>query len=577
MSVPGPRFSGMSMAVQQSIGDLGEPLSEVTFVVVDLETTGGGKDDAITEFGAVKVRGGEVLGEFHTLVDPGRPIPPVIVSLTGLTTAMVMTAPRIAQVLPSFLEFIRGAVIVAHNAPFDVGFLKRACAATGHDWPGPAVVDTARLARALVDGDEARNHRLATLATLFKAQTTPDHRAFHDAQATVDVLHALIGRLGALGVSHLPDLLAYSAQVTPAIRAKRTLADGLADGPGVYLFIGEREEVLYVGTSVNVRTRVRSYFTAAEPRRRMREMVKLAIRVDAVECASVVEAQVRELRLIAQHAPRYNRRSRRPERSPWVKLTVEPFPRLSVVREIRDDGATYLGPFTNSRRAAAAVEAIQATYPIRRCSPRLPAIPSAGASACILAEIGGCLAPCVGSVDGPAYQAVVTEVAQAMRKDASAVEHHLSQTMAAYAGSERFEDAARARDRLDAFVVGAARSQRLDPLGASPEMVAARPGRRGGWEMLLVRYGRLAGSTSVPVGADPMPFVDALVSTGESVHPAPRPATAATYEESEIILRWLETPGVRLVALDGEWHCPVRGAARLHARPRQATDQPGNA
>lgn len=545
------------------IEDLGQPLSEVTFVVVDLETTGGAAEDGITEIGAVKVRAGEVLGEFHTLVDPGRPIPPLIVSLTGLTTAMVMSAPRIAQVLPSFLEFIRGAVLVAHNAPFDVGFLKRACAATEQVWPRPQVVDTAKLARALVDGDEARNHRLSTLAQLFKAQTTPDHRALHDARATVDVLHALIGRLGSLGVQHLPDLLAYSAQVTPAIRAKRTLADALPTGPGVYLFIGDREEVLYVGTSVNLRTRVRSYFTAAEPRRRMREMVNLAVRVDAVECATVVEAQVRELRLIAQHAPRYNRRSRRPERWPWVKLTVEPYPRLSVVREIRDDGATYLGPFGSAGRAQEAVEALQASYPVRRCTARLSSVPAQGASACILAEIGGCGAPCVGGVDVAGYAEVVGDVRRAMSEDATRVESVLSDAMARYAATERFEDAARARDRYTSFVVGAARTQRLAPLATSPEIVAARGRTRGGWELLLVRHGRLAGSSSVPAGADPMPYVDALVATGERVRAAPFPATAATYEESEIVLRWLESPGVRLVTLNGAWHSPTRGASRL--------------
>ena len=113
------------ICTQRSFDELGEPLREVTFVVVDLETTGGSaQTEAITEIGAVKVRGGEVLGEFATLVDPGRSIPPQITILTGITDSMVYDAPRIDAVLPSFLEFIRGCVLVAHNAPFDVGFLK---------------------------------------------------------------------------------------------------------------------------------------------------------------------------------------------------------------------------------------------------------------------------------------------------------------------------------------------------------------------------------------------------------------------------------------------------------------------
>src|SRR5947199_4244429 len=121
-------------------------LRETTFVVVDLETTGGrmnGRDgkaaDAITEIGAVKVRGGVVLGEFGTLVDPGRAIPPQIVQLTGITTAMVRDAPTIASVLPMFLEFARGAVLVAHNSGFDIGFLKAAAAQCDIAWPKPPV------------------------------------------------------------------------------------------------------------------------------------------------------------------------------------------------------------------------------------------------------------------------------------------------------------------------------------------------------------------------------------------------------------------------------------------------------
>src|SRR5262249_41284469 len=158
----------MMTAVQHTFDPLwaGTPLREVTFVVVDLETTGGSPaaGAGITEIGAVKVRAGEVLGEFQTLVDPGEPIPPFIAVLTGITDAHVAGAPGIGAALPAFLEFTRGSVLVAHNAPFDVGFLR--AAATAHDvpWPDFAVVDTVRLARRVVSRDEAPNCKLATLA-----------------------------------------------------------------------------------------------------------------------------------------------------------------------------------------------------------------------------------------------------------------------------------------------------------------------------------------------------------------------------------------------------------------------------
>ncbi|MGI4896598.1 MAG: exonuclease domain-containing protein, partial [Janthinobacterium lividum] len=192
---------------QASFDDLGRLLSETTFVVVDLETTGGAPADAgITEIGAVKVRGGDVLGEFQTLVRPESSIPAFVQVLTGITNSMVARAPRAAQVLPSFLEFAHGAVLVAHNAPYDTSFLAGACRRLGLTWPKPEVVDTVVLARLLVSQDEAPNRKLGTLARLFGAQTTPDHRALNDARATVDVLHALLGRLGNRGIQTMEDL-----------------------------------------------------------------------------------------------------------------------------------------------------------------------------------------------------------------------------------------------------------------------------------------------------------------------------------------------------------------------------------
>ena len=183
--------------VQGTLDDLGTPLHEVTFVVVDLETTGGSPTECgITEIGAVKVRGGEVLGEFQTLVNPGESIPAFISVLTGITDTMVAGAPRIEVAIPAFLDFAAGTVLVAHNAGFDISFLKEASARVGRPWPGFPVLDTVHLARQLVTRDESPNHRLSSLARVFRATTTPDHRALHDARATVDVLHGLIARVG---------------------------------------------------------------------------------------------------------------------------------------------------------------------------------------------------------------------------------------------------------------------------------------------------------------------------------------------------------------------------------------------
>ena len=117
----------MQATRQTSLDDLGTPLSLVTFCVLDIETTGTDRGgDAITEIGAVKVRGGELLGSMGTLVNPGRAIPPTITILTGISDSMVITAPRIEEVLPTLQEFVGDAVIVGHNVSFDLGFLNTA-------------------------------------------------------------------------------------------------------------------------------------------------------------------------------------------------------------------------------------------------------------------------------------------------------------------------------------------------------------------------------------------------------------------------------------------------------------------
>lgn len=546
------------MSTQLSFDELGTPLRTTTFVVFDLETTGGSAEqDSITEIGAVKVRGGEVIGEFATLVDPGRGIPPEIVAITGITNAMVYQAPTLEKVLPAFLEFAAGSVLVAHNSGFDVGFIKAACQRYGYHWRRPAVVCTVRLARRVLSREEAPSCRLSALATLFQASTTPVHRALADAKATVDVLHGLLERVGSVGVHSLEELLDFIPEVTPEQRRKRTLAADLPSSPGVYMFRGPKEEVLYVGTASNLRRRVRQYFTASETRRRLREMVGLAIRVDSVTCAHALEAEVRELRLLTAHKPAYNRRSRNKHEAWWLTLTDEAFPRLSVVRTPRD-GA--LGPFRSHRSAESAATALQEGTGIRPCSQRIPARTPKG-TPCVLAEIDRCAAPCAGHQTVDEYQPYVLslqELVAGHRVDALwRVAGRLTQLSAA----ERFEQAAEARDRLATLVRTLDRGQRLASLAAITELVGARPDGTGGWDFAVVRHGRLASAGCAPRGVSPMPVVEMLVASAETVIPSDGPLFGAPHEETGAVLRWLERPGTRMVRCTSPWTVPAAAAA----------------
>ena len=547
-------------AAQPSFEDLGVHLSQVTFVVVDLETTGGAADSEITEVGAVKVQGGQVIGEFQTLVRPSAPIPAMIQVLTGITNQMVATAPPPSQVLPAFAEFAAGAVIVAHNARFDTGFLRRGYEQLGLAWPRPTVVDTVALARTALLRDEVPNCKLATLARYFRTNTEPNHRALSDARATVDVLYGLLERVGSLGVHTLEDLTEFALQVSPDRRAKRTWAAEAPERAGVYFFFtdsvtadGEKKrEVLYVGKSTNLRRRVRSYFSAAEKRGRIHEMVRVATGVEFVTCATDLEAEVRELRMIESLAPRYNRRSKNQRKLSWLKLTDEAFPRLSIVTQVRDDG-TYFGPFRNREAADEAALTLYDAFRLRRCTTRLSA--KKPTASCALAEMGRCVAPCELGDGAAQYPGIAQAVSSSWLGDVRPVLRSVRVRMRKLVAQERFEEAGTISDRLTAYYRTSLRFHRLRSLALCRQLVAAIPSAQG-WDIHVIRYGKLAAATTAP-SARARAAAEEAVATAETVLPPRGGLPAGSVEEAERIAAWLELPGVRLIETDGEWAWPL--------------------
>jgi DNA polymerase III epsilon subunit-like protein len=173
----------------------------------------------------VKVRGGVVLGTFQSFVDPGHLLPAFITQLTGISDEMLLSAPFIDEVLPTLFEFLGSpdeTVLVAHNSPFDMSFLKAAALVHEYEWPNYLTVDTARLARAVLDRDEVVNCKLGTLAEFFNTSVSPNHRALDDALATVDVLHGIIERLAGHEVSTFEEMRNFPSRKR---RIKRPISD----------------------------------------------------------------------------------------------------------------------------------------------------------------------------------------------------------------------------------------------------------------------------------------------------------------------------------------------------------------
>ncbi len=553
MLTPAPAFR------QASFEDLGTPLADVTFCVIDLETTGGSAEtEGITEVAAVKVRGGEVVGSFQTLIDPGRAIPTSITVLTGITDCMVMRAPRIGSVLPTLLEFIGDSVIVGHNVRFDLGFLNAALSRADRPRLGHRSLDTCALARRLVR-DEVPNCKLDTLARRLRLDHKPTHRALDDVLATVDLLHFLIERASAFGVSGLDDLLALPTMSGHAQAGKLKLTERLPRSPGVYLFKDRVGQVVYVGKATDLRARVRSYFSS-DSRRKVGALLREAAAVDHVVCASALEAGVLEVRLIHEHQPRYNQQGRNRDRQCYVKLTAERFPRLSIVVVPKTDGATYLGPVSSKKVAQLIVDAIHTAVPLRRCTERPGRSRRDGP--CTAAQLGVSTCPCAGTIDETAYAVLAERVRLGLSARPALLLAPLAERMNALAASERFEEAADLRNRADALASAIVTSRRHTALRRT-QLDLELP---GGVHVSL-DSGRLTPPRRAATGVESLPWPVALGAEPESGDHElpPSPAEAA---ELGVVSRFLEryADRIRIVHCIGELSHPLDDLPTFKAR-----------
>ena len=540
---------------QSTFDDLGRHLSATTFVIIDLETTGGSPGiNAITEIGAQKVQGGKVIGEFQTLVNPGVPLPPFITVLTGITEKMLVPAPSINEVFPQLLEFLGSeseTVLVAHNAAFDLGFLKAAASALGYTFPKYQSLDTVKIARQVLTKDEVRNYKLDTLSQFFKTETSPTHRALDDVRATVSVFHGLIERLGSFGIFTLEELREFSNRITKAQSAKRHLANNIPSAPGVYIFKDAKGAPLYVGKSKNLRSRVRTYFTAGETRKRIREMIALTESIECIITPTALEAAVRELRLIQGAQPRYNRRSRFPERVAWIKLTDENFPRLTITKGAPKNPSGAIGPISGGLAIEGALAAIHEHLPLRQCKPKITDRSMKSASPCILFEINKCGAPCIGNQSLANYNEIVAKFKYFLEVDFRPIAESSNLKMAELSLAEKFEEAIEVRDRYAHLVRAAARTERLKSITQIPEMIVAKPAGDY-WEFAIIKYGKLAATNVSSPTTSVSNALETLKLMAEQVTPDGF-LQQVNHEEVGLVLNYLDSEGTRLVELQGQY------------------------
>jgi len=454
-------WRGDAVALARPPGE-GLALEEATYVVVDLETTGLRPGSSqICEIGAVRVRGLELAEEFQTLVDPGMPMAAAASALTGLRDAQLRAAPPPSLAVRRFLEFAGDAVLVAHNARFDLAFLDRETERlTGSRIAAP-VVDTVPLARRLLAGRVPRAS-LAQLAHFVGTSAQPCHRALPDAAATAEVLLALIGLAQERGARTVADLVALAATRTRRVWDKRHLAFGAPPRPGVYLFVDRNAQVLYVGRARDLRARLRSYFRSERQRPAVEAAVAAAERIEWRVLGSELEAALEELRLIRELRPPANARVARPDRFVWLRRRGD-----GVVASSQP---AAVGPIGSRRTAQLAARALEAD------------------------ELG---------------------------RPASALPR-LRRKLADLSDARRFEDAARLRDRIDALERVCReldRTARLFALERCLVVPAAEPGHA---RAFFVAGGRVADVRTLPPGGGHLEIQAGLAAAGHVPGSDPR-------------------------------------------------------
>src|SRR6266567_6038000 len=325
-------------------------VEDATFVVVDLETTGLRPGTSrICDIGAVRVRDFELAEEFELLVDPGVPLGAAISALTGLHDAELRGQPHPSIAVRRFLEFTGDAVLVAHNARFDLAFIDRETERlTGARLAGP-VVDTVGLARRLLAGRTSRAG-LGSLAQFFGTSARPCHRALPDALATAEILLQLIGLAQERGARTVADLVDLAAPRVRKVYAKRTLAFGAPASPGVYLFRDRHNQVLYVGRARNLRARLRSYFRSDRQRAAVEAALSALERIEWRVTGSELEASLEELRLLRELRPPANARNARADRYVYLRRRGD--------KLVCSQTPSELGPLRSRSRARRACRAL---------------------------------------------------------------------------------------------------------------------------------------------------------------------------------------------------------------------------
>ena len=549
-------------------------LNEVEFVVLDTETTGlRPGPNRVIEIAGIRLRGGEVMDSFQSLVNPNRRLPPFIVQFTGITQEMVAGAPGAEQIFPDFLQFIEGAILVGHNIGFDIGFLSYEAQLLGYAFPIDGL-DTISLARRFLPG--LRRFKLDAVAGHLKIPTANRHRALGDAKVTAAIFMKLLNLAQQEGIQTLGNLhrrlqlpVAWSGDITDASLSKQVeylRVDGklssksitsrptgslllnpawkreFPNKPGVYLMRDVSGQVIYVGKAKCLKDRLASYYShPLGYTRKMDGLLQNVKEIETIVLGSELEALLMESQLIKQLQPAYNVQLRNYDLYPFIKIDVQhPFPRVYSTREVASDGARYFGPFRSRRMVDLTIDLIQKVFPVRTCTRSLP--PQAKPSEpCLRLHLDRCSGPCRGGVDPLEYARVIEQVCAFLGGEREDLLDRMRRQMLEAAQQLNFERAAWLRDTIrsaDEVLIG----QRLitGAVEANNLFIVYPSAKEDHNELFLIRHGRLVEQRCIPHELEAMETaVHELLAIAAALGDPPSIVGKAEVDQINIISRWI--------------------------------------
>ncbi len=522
------------------------------FVVLDVETTGlQPSRQRVIEVAAIRFRGGEETSRFESLCRPNRRVPKYVVDLTKITDELLAEAPSFAEIVDGLLGQIGETLVVGHNVGFDLAFLDAELRRLERPTLINERVDTLGLALRLLPG--LRKPSLGAVAQELGVLDARHrgHRAAADAQLTGRVALQLEGRARAQGVASLERFRALASPVPAKPRhAKgrtrtaldRSLLAEIPKAPGVYLMRDAFDRVIYVGKAKNLRDRVGSYF--GQPlglTRKMDGLLESLARVEVEVVGSELEALLLESQLIKRYQPRYNTALRAFEHYPFIRVDVSnAWPRVTLAKARKEDGARYFGPFRSTAGARKTVEVLNRVLPLRTCTRSFRDARSYG-SPCLELDLGRCLGPCVGKADREEYAALVRDVTTFLDGRDEVLYERLWQGLEEAAERLDFERAARLRKDLQRVHGVVAAQRRLREATEAARLLVVLPSAEpGAREVLLVAEGRpwaqIRGSAAEGAG----PLADRLARAWERLErQGLGPVGHETVDTVNILGRWL--------------------------------------